>query len=676
MTINRVRISPLISNVCILLLLLCRFISMTTAQTPKLVVPVGHNENIFSAAFSKDGQFLLTGSYDNNAILWRISDGLQLRTLAGHHSWVSAVAFSPDDRYLLTASTDGSAKLWSPEGKELFSFNEHTQQVTSAVFSPVAGENLALTGSYDKTAKLWDFSGRVLQNFEGHCERINIVAFSPDGQSIVTGSEDKTVRLWDREGRETGQLLPGASVTAIAFSPACSQNPQGGKYLLIGLENSTVQLWEVQNKTLIRSFSGHTSGVRSVNFSPDGATIITASYDNTARLWDINGRKLFSIPAFVVATAIFSPSGQYILTAGRDAILWNKSCEEKRRFKAKEMGISSAVFYNTDNETSVLFGSRDNSVRNWNLSTGMIRNFKKTHTFEVTSVEVYAGGTGNGPRYISGSGDNNAIIWNLNGLPVSILKHSTWVLDVALSPDGNYALTGCQDSFARLWDIHGNMLQSFKHGAQVRSVAFSPPCLSDSTGGQFILTGGTDGKINLWDKTGNLLRVFEGHSGYQVNAVAFSPDRKFILTGDSDSKVILWNIDGGEVRNFHSSGAVTAVALSPVQTGVPKDKRFLLVGNTDKVAQLWDMQSGFKTQTFSGHTFQITSTGFYQNGGKLFLWTCSGDNTIKIWESTESEEIASLIPLNAKDWVVTTPSGLFDASPGAMKLMHYVQGLK
>ena len=55
--------------------------------------------------------------------------------------------------------------------------------------------------------------------------------------------------------------------------------------------------------------------------------------------------------------------------------------------------------------------------------------------------------------------------------------------------------------------------------------------------------------------------------------------------------------------------------------------------------------------------------------------TTSKDGTVKLWDLAAGKEIATLISIGAQDWAVTTPSGLYDASPGAMKLMHYVVGM-
>ncbi|MEL6131992.1 MAG: hypothetical protein AAFR59_01370, partial [Bacteroidota bacterium] len=158
----------------------------------------GHRQSVLSVAFSPDGQYIFTGSTDQDAKLWDRQGNL-LQTFKGHRSNIVGVAFSPDGQYVLTGSSDETAKLWDLKGREIMTFKGHTSNVYAVAFSPDG--NYILTGSLDSTARLWDLRGRELGVFRGHKDAVRTVDFSPDGTTILTGSFDGTAKLWTREGR-------------------------------------------------------------------------------------------------------------------------------------------------------------------------------------------------------------------------------------------------------------------------------------------------------------------------------------------------------------------------------------------------------------------------------------------------------------------------------------------
>ncbi|OPY74546.1 MAG: WD domain, G-beta repeat [Syntrophorhabdus sp. PtaU1.Bin153] len=113
------------------------------------------------------------------------------------HSYYYSVAFSPDGRYALSGSYDNAVKVWDiASGEKLRVFTGHTDAVESVAFS--TDGTRVLSGSRDKTVKLWDFSsGALIHTFNGHNKDVKSVAFSPDGRHILSGSQDGTARVWD-----------------------------------------------------------------------------------------------------------------------------------------------------------------------------------------------------------------------------------------------------------------------------------------------------------------------------------------------------------------------------------------------------------------------------------------------------------------------------------------------
>ena len=69
---------------------------------------VGHSAGVYSVALSPDGQYLASGSWDNNVKLWRVESGECARTMEGHSYDVHSVSFSPDGQYLASGSCDNT----------------------------------------------------------------------------------------------------------------------------------------------------------------------------------------------------------------------------------------------------------------------------------------------------------------------------------------------------------------------------------------------------------------------------------------------------------------------------------------------------------------------------------------------------------------------------------------
>jgi WD40 repeat protein len=114
-----------------------------------------------------------------------------------HPEPVASAAFSPDGERIVTASEDATARVWNSDGTgDPIVLTGHEGGVVSAAFSP-DGKRI-VTASADRTARVWNADGAgtpvVLR---GHKEEVAAAAFTPDGRHILTASKDGTVRRWE-----------------------------------------------------------------------------------------------------------------------------------------------------------------------------------------------------------------------------------------------------------------------------------------------------------------------------------------------------------------------------------------------------------------------------------------------------------------------------------------------
>jgi WD40 repeat protein len=67
---------------------------------------------VTSVAFSADGQWLASGSWDKTIKIWNVETGQEVQSLSGHDRPVYAVAYDAGGRWLASGSEDGTIKLW------------------------------------------------------------------------------------------------------------------------------------------------------------------------------------------------------------------------------------------------------------------------------------------------------------------------------------------------------------------------------------------------------------------------------------------------------------------------------------------------------------------------------------------------------------------------------------
>jgi hypothetical protein len=162
----------------------------------------GHGCGVCSVAFHPSAPYLATGSRDNTAKLWLLSENAAtcIYTLQEHNFWVNSVAFHPSAPYLVTGSDDCTAKLWLLSENAptcVYTLRGHSGPVNSVAFHPF-GPYL-MTGSNDSTTKLWLLSENApacVSTLQEQCSRVNSVAFHPSAPYLAIGSNNGTTKLW------------------------------------------------------------------------------------------------------------------------------------------------------------------------------------------------------------------------------------------------------------------------------------------------------------------------------------------------------------------------------------------------------------------------------------------------------------------------------------------------
>jgi len=351
---------------------------------------------------------------------------------------------------------------------------------------------------------------------------------------------------------------------------------------------------EIVETPLMVYGEGHTAGVNSAVFSPDGSTVLTGSSDHTARLWDMaTGAHIrtFTGHADDVDSVAFSPDGTMVLTGSLDrtARLWDTATGAHiRTFTGHSQRVYTIAF--SPDGGTVLTGSWDTTARLWDVATGAhIRTFIG-HTDSIYPVAF----SPDGANILTGSLDRTARLWDTaTGAHIRTLTgHTSVVRSLVFSPDGTTILTGSYDTTTRLWNANtGDQIRTYIGPS---SAVF---CASFSPDGATVLAGFEDDTAWTWDTaTAVHLRTFIGHTRF-VNSAAYSPDGTTILTGSADWTARLW-----------PSGALSA---NPANVAVVDVAAPLAAEPGDSIDIDWTLANDGNT---SGHGF-VQSSLFLRGDG-------------------------------------------------------------
>ncbi|MCB0532880.1 MAG: caspase family protein [Saprospiraceae bacterium] len=640
-------------------------LNIIAAQKPHLVIPIGNTQGVTDVAYSPDGKYMLTGSgglmigASGIAVLWDTL-GHELQVFRGHESAVSAVAFSPNGKQVLTGSSDQTAKLWDLQGREIQTFRGHSFGISAVAFSPDG--KYILTGG-DETARLWDLQGKQIRVIKTGNRSVRAAVFSPNGKQILTATDDGTAKLWSLQGQLLQTFKEHLEIEDVAFSP-------DGKYILTSSWFETVKLWDIQGKEL-HTFEGHNLGATTVCFSPDGKQFVVGCKGGQIKFWDLEGNEIKTLEYGEWVQAVcYAPDGKTILVGGRDRStkILDLQGRNIRTIRGHSEGVLSVDFLpaNPAQGPRFLFGSDDKTTRLWDVEArenialqgpggGLI-----SEAFSLADKELLL--------LSSGAGDGAVKLSDYRGQERWSKPPARFGFEGAcfLHVDGRPQILATERDVVTIWDAGDNQLRTFEYKGLGGHIVPAPD------GKSFVvpINNRNGYEFDRIDLNGQLMQTFKGHSD-MIKALAFSPDGQRIVSasGGDENTVKIWDLQGHQLKSFKGHKLpISSVAFSP-------DGQQVLTGSWDNTAKLWDL-NGQLIHTFQGHTDAINEVAFVAADGGLLALTGSSDNTAKLWDVQTGALRATLVAVDATDWVVIIPDGLFDASPGAMRLMYFVAGLE
>jgi len=343
--------------------------------------------------------------------------------------------------------------------------------------------------------------------------QVENVGEAPAGQFVVKLDNDQQLV---HNGLAAGQILaltfPGYNsfpqVRVDVTSLVVERDESNNQYFR-GLELPTPAMAcaftptpEIPLQEAISVLEGHSAGVLSVAFSPDGNMIASGSVDDTLRLWSANqGRLIRTMQGhpFPIGQLKFSPNGATLFT-----------------------------------------GSMDGVIRAWQVSSGSLAHSFKGHSGRITGLDI----SRDGLWLASSAEDFTVRIWRLpNGAPVQVIDEGmAGITCVVFTPDSQAVAWGEVNGTIRIRRLKGGWLQTLKNTSQPVT------SLDISADGELLAAGYADGLIRIWRmKDGELLQTL-GESQAAVTALTFSPDGGWLISASKDHTLSLWQFDGSQFQ--------------------------------------------------------------------------------------------------------------------------------
>lgn len=414
---------------------------------------------VLALAFSPSGDFLAIGGVDRTISFWDMVNRQYSKVLEGHTKEVRSLVFTPDGKILISGGFDGILRFWDVEsGQCIKLLSGHAVAVRSVDIS--SDGKLLASGDHGQTLRLWDAAtGECLQTLKGHVRWVWPLSINPDINQLVTGGLDGNFHLWNLQTNDIQQTIKGHGnwIWQVKHSPCktyfatCSCT-----------DDETLKLWHAGSGQWLATLEGHKAGgVWTIDFSPDGTSLVSGGQDGTVRMWDLqsyNCQHIVKAHNNWVWSVVFNQQGNLIATCSDDGTvkIWSaKTLHLQHSIELPGRKILSLAWIG--NSKIVASGCDDGLIRLWDASTGKHIRSMEGHQQWVLALAYDR----TNHTLISGAQDNTIRLWDLENIECfAVLRgHSNWVTSIDLDYEEHLAITGSADGTVKIWDMDSKECQ-------------------------------------------------------------------------------------------------------------------------------------------------------------------------------------------------------------------------
>jgi len=399
--------------------------------------------------------------------------------------------------------------------------------------------------------------------------------------------------------------------------------------LLIG-NSETLELWELESEKTIKRFNVQGLEISSISFSLDQKYVAAGSYGGSIRMWNVereeeiwtnnpHQRSIKSVIASPKGNFIAIGSGEYNLDKKNGVIDLIEISTGKLNKRININGkIPVSIAFSPDERYIANIVEGEEVVEIRDIKTGNL--FRRITSSRPLSICF----SHNGKILAQGSKDHTIKLWDVSSgkLSKKLSGHTSGITSLSFSSDGRYLASGSDDNYFKLWQVNtGKILWSvFSPGCFHNIVAFSP---DDKYVALASKPPGIIGRENLIilveSSTGKIIRSFNEHY-YGVNSISFSSDGSLIASGNDDKTIKISDVSTGEIIKILEGHQLPVISVNFLP--IP-NRKYLVSSSEDGTVRLWNVETGKEIAMFvsfkDGEWITITPEGYYDasaNGDK------------------------------------------------------------